>query len=846
MATINSDHTIVTVQKGDTLSGIAQTYGQYIAGSTINDKVNTLVKLNGIPNKDVIAIGQKIKLSGSAPAKNASNMAVINVLGLISDKDDRSVYATWTWDKPASETEHYQVQWFFYTDGKWHNATDEVTTVKSKYSTYNAPSYATSVKLWVKPISKKKKQNGKEVAYWSASKSTEKKYSFSSNPPSQPPVPTVTIDDYKLTARVDLSDDINATEIEFRVYKDDKSKVSSGKAAIKTKTAIYTCTVNAGGSYKVQCRAVRGDEYSEWTAFSSNVDAAPAAPAGFTKIKVVTPTEVQLDWDSVKNATEYEVQWTTKKRYFGSSEDNTPSKTIKADTASSAEITGLETGMEYFFRLRTKRGEQVSPWCEPVSVILGRQPSAPTTWSSKTTITNDPNDPDGGTAFLYWVHNSEDSSHMREAEVEITINGNSETHHYIPKVDEEEEERTYYWPLDITQYATGTKILWRVRTKGISDEYSDWSVQRTVDVYSTPELYFHITNAFNQDLEYIKTFPFYIRATDVSSSSNQKPIGYHVSVMAVEGYETVDELGNEKVVNANEIIYSKYFDTAEVLLLEMSAGNIDLANNEMYKFRCVMSMDSGLTAEAEETLVVLWDEEYYVPNAYHSIDPDAPIVYICPYCKDENENLVDDVLLSVYRREFDGKFTELATGIENNETTYFTDPHPALDYARYRIVATTESTGSVKFYDMPGIPVNEKAVIIQWNEEWTTSFEVTSEFEREEPMWTGSMLKLPYNIDVSDSNKPDVALVEYIGREHPVSYYGTQLGSTSTWNVVIPKNDTATLYALRRLSVWMGDVYVREPSGSGYWANITVSFSQKHRELTIPVTLNITRVAGGA
>ena len=60
----------------------------------------------------------------------------------------------------------------------------------------------------------------------------------------------------------------------------------------------------------------------------------------------------------------------------------------------------------------------------------------------------------------------------------------------------------------------------------------------------------------------------------------------------------------------------------------------------------------------------------------------------------------------------------------------------------------------------------------------------------------------------------------------------------------IPKEDKQTLYALRRLAAWAGDVYVREPSGSGYWASITVSFSQTHRELTIPITINITRVEG--
>ena len=59
------------------------------------------------------------------------------------------------------------------------------------------------------------------------------------------------------------------------------------------------------------------------------------------------------------------------------------------------------------------------------------------------------------------------------------------------------------------------------------------------------------------------------------------------------------------------------------------------------------------------------------------------------------------------------------------------------------------------------------------------------------------------------------------------------------------KDDKETLYGLRRLARWMGDVYVREPSGSGYWASITVSFNQKHCELTIPVTLNISQVEGG-
>ena len=156
--------------------------------------------------------------------------------------------------------------------------------------------------------------------------------------------------------------------------------------------------------------------------------------------------------------------------------------------------------------------------------------------------------------------------------------------------------------------------------------------------------------------------------------------------------------------------------------------------------------------------------------------------------------------LSVYRREYDGSFTEIATGIENGNNIFVTDPHPALDYARYRIVAITDATGAVNYYDVPGYPVDESSIVIQWSEEWT-NFDVTNSDETVERSWTGSLLKLPYNVDISDEQGVDVSLVKYVGRKHPVSYYGSQLGVSSTWNTQIDKNDAETLYALRRLAI---------------------------------------------
>lgn len=240
------------------------------------------------------------------------------------------------------------------------------------------------------------------------------------------------------------------------------------------------------------------------------------------------------------------------------------------------------------------------------------------------------------------------------------------------------------------------------------------------------------------------------------------------------------------------------------------------------------------------------DTVYYttVDGVSYKVEVSSNSSYVF-FCSTTTRETITNVWLSVYRREYDGRFVEIATDLDGEKFTTVTDPHPALDYARYRIVAADKDTGHIEYYDLPAHPVGGTAAVIQWDEAWT-NFDNLEGHTPVQSALSGSMLKLPYNIDVSDSNSPDNTLVEYIGRSHPVSYYGTQLGTTSSWSMVVPKDDIDTLYALRRLAIWLGDVYVREPSGSGYWAQVTVSFSQKHNDLTIPVSLSITRVEGGA
>lgn len=730
--------------------------------------------------------------------------------------------------------DHYEVKWYYDTgDSVWF--TGGSSDVEVKNATYSGPSNAVRVKVSVKPVSKTYKVNDKDTSYWSGTAVTAL-YSISYNPPDDPNTPDVKIEKYKLTASLENIQDGRSDEIEFEVY-NGTTKVNTGIATVVTCRASFSCTVVAGGEYRVRCRSINlntgSKVYSDWSAFSASQSTIPSTPTGITVCRASSETSVYLEWAEVTTAETYEVEYTTKKNYFDGSDQTT---TVSGIEFNHYEKTGLESGTEYFFRVRAVNKNGESSWSDISSVIIGKAPAAPTTWSSTTTVIT------GEQLTLYWVHNTEDGSSQTYAELELYINGTKESYTIKNSEDEDEKDKTSFYAIDTTEYVEGTQIQWRVRTAGVTKAYGDWSIQRTIDIYAPPTQELKITDSNGASIDTLNSFPFYI--SSLAGPNTQVPIGYHVTVTANESYETVDYVGNLKIINAGEAVYSRYFDTDEPLLVEFSANSIDLENGIAYTVTCAASMNSGLSSTASLGFTVSWADEVYEPNVEIAVDTSTFVAYIRPYCRNEYGYLIEDVMLSVYRREFDGSFTELIRNTENVQNTVITDPHPALDYARYRIVATSKTTGAVSYYDPPGYPVGGKAVIIQWNEAWS-NFDTTNSDALEEPPWAGSLLSLPYNIDVSNSNKSDVALIEYIGRPHPIAYYGTQVGETATWNVTIPKSDEETLYALRRLSKWMGDVYVREPSGSGYWANVSVSFSQKHTEVTIPVTLDITRVEGG-
>lgn len=883
-----------TVKRGDSLWKIANMYPSSISGNNINAKIDTLVKLNSIKNRNLIYVGQVLKLSESGASYSTSSgpstqptvnvfsvQPIVHAFGLQANNEtsskNRAMYAAWTFNR--SNTKNFKYRWFQYKNDKWIIG-NEGTTAGSDpvycYSEWTADDSATKVEFQVVPIpTTHKDSNNNDVDDWTGAQwSVTKEYDFSNNPPLTPPTPSVSITDLILTASISNinASELDAVSVKFNIVKDNSASIHTSLPVKINQTSNYVSyqyTVQPGSTYTVRACSVNSKEKeSAWSEFSNEVGTKPSAPSSITTYRRNKRTDgsisAYLEWTAVANATKYKVEYTKTKADFDTAPQNL-STVETADARTSIEITGIETGYDYFFRVRAINDKGESDPTDIVIIPIGTPPAAPTTWSSASSAFV------GETMTLNWIHNPTDNSRQTYAQLSLKINNDSWESYTFENTTNDttgELENTvsftygaaisYKGELHVSLNTSNdklknAKVQWKVRTAGVTDQFSDteWSVERTIYIYEKPTLNLSMTSDIEGTGDIITTltsFPFYIRGlVSLASYALQKPVGYHLRIVSNGFYQTADDTGRTKTINAGDEVYSKYFDNNLIdnitLVVEMSANNIDLESGITYTVYCTADMNTGLTVQQTHDFSVSWTDVSYIINADISVDTESYTALISPYCLDSNSKLIDNVTLAVYRREYDGSYTEIASGIPNDNTSV-TDPHPALDYARYRLVAKDITTGAISFYDMAGYPVKGTAVLIQWNEEWST-FDAGEGTDIEAPPWSGSMLKLPYNIDVTDKRGTEVSLVEYAGGKHPVSYYGTQIGETSTWNVTIPKKDKETIYAIRRLSLWSGDVYVREPSGMGYWANVSVSFSLKHKEVTVPVTIEVTRVEGG-
>ena len=780
---------------------------------------------------------------------------------------DGLLYATWEFYSGwAKNLDKFRVYWYYGTgDGIWFSGSNEDT---GRYNaTYTPPSNATSVKVSIKPISK---QDSKKKYYWTGEYRSQTFYVYKQPP--EPPTTEPTLEDASTETQMKIkvscsTDDPLADQVKFILYRSIKNE-KTGKWETKQVASDYapvTSQNEAAKTFVINYRnatyyaryqlynTYNGDNGKKiWNGnptLSPYSDPYLSAPHQCTSliVKPYDETNVKLTWECASGTGNYEIEYTKDKNYFDRA-DGVQKTTSEKRTRY---IEGLELGEVWYFRVRAiNKNGKAGLWSAIKSTTIGKQPQPPTTWSTTTKAKV------GDTIRLYWTHNAEDNSDMSGFTLSMKV-GKTTTDitskNSIKISDPDSENPIYYYEYPATEEET---IKWKVRTKGVIATYSNWSVERTIDVFTEPTVELVITDhnegddASGLDTLRLNSFPLDI---DISTApETQTPISHHIYIKPALSYRTEDDNGKEIIVSRDDVIFSRIITeglNAESYKCSISAVDVKLEEGNLYHIYVDTLMNSGLRASAKITFIVNWDDVDYIIDGAVNVDFDNLTAHIRANCYlddgTDDLNLAPDVEMSLYRRDYNGEFTLIEGDFPNDSTLMITDPHPSLDYARYRIVARNIATGQISYVDLVSEPVGEPGIVINWDEDWS-QFNYYEDEEPIDPPWSGSLLRLPYNVDVNEGPEKDVAHINYIGRTHPVSYYGTQRNENATWSTEIPKTDKETLYALRRLAIYKGDVYVRESSGVGYWATVAVDMNIKHRELTIPVTFNVVRVEGGA
>lgn len=711
----------------------------------------------------------------------------------------------------------------------------------------------------------------------------------------------------ELTDIRDEGNNKNVNKVEFQILKvnndneDGEPIAGTFEATVSDyNTCRYVATIGSEYGYRFRCRYWGSNGQSDhperepsvvagpWSPLSEVVHGVPNAP----KIEYIVKegkNDVYFKISETSHVYQFQIQVATREMAFKRmdaweianpdliEDQEARAQALLLDPPVAEEFTNRNSTFNHtlpaseqgrmYYRVRAMSDQtdaMYSGWSDPYEFTFGDPLRAPIIWSAASFANiGDP------AITLCIMHNSPTGSKPTGAKIEYHINGGraqffpAEGYIDPPQSSGDSAANTFSVPFPLSDITEECEIRWHARTfedaePGTSSaEPSPWSEQNTFWVYNKPVLHLTFpdipvseyetitTEGGEQSVPVVASYPLHFLAVPTLIGA-QSITSYTVRIVTATTFKDVDQQGRPVNHNRGDVIYT-FYDVKSVGSLEkyIGASEVLLRDGCIYELQVTASVNTGAIAEASALFVV----DFPVTNmnitcsfnknmntASLALNPMATIR------QNDQDVPAPNTILSVYRKNQDGTLVPIEENIPNSRAVYITDPHPNLRYAEYRIVAIDTVTGGVQFFDTPTYDIGIYDIILQWDDYLG---DVLSTATPDSTDYVGNMVRLPFNVDVSESANLENNMVKYIGRKDPVSYYGTQTGYTANWSTVIPKYETEIIRKLRQLQVYPGDVYVREPSGTGYWANVKVTFPINHVALTVSVSLTITRVEGG-
>lgn len=526
----------------------------------------------------------------------------------------------------------------------------------------------------------------------------------------------------------------------------------------------------------------------------------PQAPSTVTVTKANVPETVNITWDwTWSEATSSILSWSDHKDAWMSTDE--PSEyEVKNISANSWNISGLDEGQKWYFRVRLKKttgdSEVLGPWSDIYEIDLSSAPATPILTVSESVISED------GEVTCYWAYVSTDGTPQAFAEIcEATVNSGVITYGDVIASTETAQHITIY--ADEVGWNSGETHFLCVRVTSRSGNNSDgWSdpvpVTIAEPIYSTITTTSLVSETIDgREVMSLKAMPLSATITGAGEGTTT------LIIERAEDYqiERPDETSFNGYEGETIALYQQTGEEPIVITKDMLFGLLD----DGARYRLIGIVQDGL-GQSDETSIefeVHWTNQAVMPEGTHTIQDDIAIIEpIKPSGWSEGDTC-DIYRLSADRPELVYK------GATFGER--YVDPYPAID-GGYRLVYMTSDgdyitdDNLIAWLDLDG-GLKTMNHIINFGDDVIELFYDTSqdnEWEKDfrETRYLGGSIQ-------GDWNKP--------------------IGRSSSFDVsYVTVEDEEQIRLMRKLAVYPGLCHIRTRDGSSFDCDIQVSESRDY------------------
>lgn len=584
---------------------------------------------------------------------------------------------------------------------------------------------------------------------------------------------------------------------------------------------IYEHTTSSG----VPSYSVMTYMYSATISYGTSV---PACPTNVVLQPTLTPGTAKISWTKTwASANCAELTWADHSDAWEST-DEPSSYTITKPNATSWNISNLETGIEWFARVRLGRtvdGE--TTWSQEsviVSTKLASAPVIPVLQLSDDVITA------RGTVDASWVYVTSDGTGQGSATLaEVITSGGLTTYRTIASTT---TAQTITVSALAQGWLTGTTHNLVVRvTSGSGKLSDDWSAPVPVIVADamTCTITQHSLETVTEIIEEeeitykaLTELPLTLTVTGAKAGGQtqvviERAAEYHV--------DRPDESTDHGYDNETIAVYSQYGEAAISIGMEDLIGSLDEGAD--YRIIATTQDSFGQTATATQDFRVKWEEAAIMPEATVITDDENLITRITPVAPD---GASETATCDIYRLSVD-KPVLIYQGAQFG--TEYVDPYPTIgEYGGHRLVYRTETDNY--------ITDENKFAWLDLGEADGDTLELAYNVIE----WESGQVKLTYNVDVTNSWSKDFAETKYLGGSVRGDWNAGVSRSGSLHGVAVSSSDQDLIQAMRRLAAHPGICHVRTKEGSSFSADVQVSekYNQGTAHKIVEFDLKITRV----